>query len=184
MLTLSAILLSHNLRRPIGRFIRVISTSSNPFPFPRSSNPSPYQIFHLTPGVSQADVKQRCKRPFYWAEKHPPFDKYHFLDYDLVRLYHPDSPVSRTIHPDPAVRQARFHSITAAYEALQTGDPAREAQKRNDYHAQQEALRRAYRRRRAVDEVSVDGQWKDKLIFGVVLLVSLPTSHGVKRCCI
>lgn len=32
----------------------------NPFPYPSNPQPTPYQIFHLTPGVSQTDIKKRC----------------------------------------------------------------------------------------------------------------------------
>lgn len=38
------------------------------------------------------------------------------LDYELVKQYHPDSKLSHSVPPD--VRQARFNSISAAYDDL------------------------------------------------------------------
>ena len=33
------------------------------FPFPRTSNPSPWDIFHLEKDASQAEIKSRCEFP-------------------------------------------------------------------------------------------------------------------------
>ena len=33
------------------------------FPFPRTSNPSPWDIFHLKKDASQAEIKSRCEFP-------------------------------------------------------------------------------------------------------------------------
>ncbi|OSX66257.1 hypothetical protein POSPLADRAFT_1094466, partial [Postia placenta MAD-698-R-SB12] len=72
------------------------SSTANPYPFPSSANPSPHQIFHLPLSATRDEVKARY--------------------YDLVRIYHPDSPVSRTV--PPATAHARFQAISAAYAAL------------------------------------------------------------------
>lgn len=37
------------------------TTSNNLFPFPINPRPSPHQIFHLSQGASQSDIKARCK---------------------------------------------------------------------------------------------------------------------------
>ncbi|KAI0076370.1 hypothetical protein K474DRAFT_1262397 [Panus rudis PR-1116 ss-1] len=137
------------------------STSANPYPYPAHSNPTPHQIFHLPQNASKEDIKQRY--------------------YDLVRIYHPDSPLSRTLPPSQA--QARFQSISAAYDALRgkrllpngetvtsTGNPA------NDFHNLSSALWRAKQRerRRRGAELGVgrgiDERWKDRLFVGAVLL--------------
>jgi len=76
--------------------IRLISTSTSSFPFPTHRHPTPHQIFHLSPGASQKDIKSRY--------------------YDLVRIHHPDSPFCRNL--SPAIRRARFQSIATAYASL------------------------------------------------------------------
>ncbi|TDL26299.1 hypothetical protein BD410DRAFT_577541 [Rickenella mellea] len=130
------------------RFVRILSTASNPYPFPSSSNPSPYQIFHLAPGATQNDVKQRY--------------------YDLVRLYHPDSPSCRKLHPNSSIRQNRFHAITAAYEALQKGHQMHAS---NDHNSHRDALRRAYRRRKVMSDNSVlYDAWKERFLAALLLL--------------
>ena len=40
------------------------SSTSPKFPFPTYRNPTPHQIFHLSPGASQAEIKARCKSSF------------------------------------------------------------------------------------------------------------------------
>ncbi|KAF8340996.1 hypothetical protein F5887DRAFT_849671, partial [Amanita rubescens] len=72
------------------------SSSSQKFPFPVHPKPTPHQIFHLPYGVSQRDIKTRY--------------------YDLVRIYHPDSPHCRMT--PPAERRKRFQAIATAYDAL------------------------------------------------------------------
>ncbi|KAF8627964.1 hypothetical protein AX15_004158 [Amanita polypyramis BW_CC] len=66
------------------------------FPFPTHPEPTPHQIFHLSYGASQRDIKTRY--------------------FDLVRIYHPDSLHCRTLPPEE--RHSRFHAIAAAYDAL------------------------------------------------------------------
>ena len=33
---------------------------ANPYPFPKTPDPTPYQIFHLPSGASESDIKRRC----------------------------------------------------------------------------------------------------------------------------
>jgi len=33
----------------------------NPYPYPKHNRPTPYQIFHLQSGATQAEIKSRCK---------------------------------------------------------------------------------------------------------------------------
>lgn len=83
--------------RPVSRLAsRKASTTANPYPYPAHAHPTPHQVFHLPHSASHAEVKARY--------------------YELVRIYHPDSPVGRPL-PAPAA-QARFQGITAAYDAL------------------------------------------------------------------
>ncbi|KJA19586.1 hypothetical protein HYPSUDRAFT_143556, partial [Hypholoma sublateritium FD-334 SS-4] len=63
------------------------------YPFPAHADPTPREIFHLPPGASQAQVRER-----YIA---------------LVRAHHPDA------HPDaPDIAHARFRAVQAAYDVL------------------------------------------------------------------
>ncbi|KZT01005.1 uncharacterized protein LAESUDRAFT_636654, partial [Laetiporus sulphureus 93-53] len=66
--------------------------------YPSTSHPTPYQIFHLPHDATQRDIKTRY--------------------YDLVRIYHPDSPFCREDSPEK--RHTRFQAITAAYDALRS----------------------------------------------------------------
>ncbi|KAH8980509.1 hypothetical protein EDB86DRAFT_2980010 [Lactarius hatsudake] len=140
------------------------STSTSPsFPFPTHCNPTPYQIFHLSPGASQADIKARY--------------------YELARTFHPDVPAAQAL--PPTVRHARFHAVTRAYNILRgkphasfvsddDGRYATELARRRRQHAQ----RQAYRRHAAADFAEAAGvggadeAWKDQLII-IVGLASL-----------
>jgi hypothetical protein len=94
------------------------------------------------------------------------------VDYELVRVHHPDSPAARDVPSD--VAQARFHSITAAYDALRGGttgafSPERARAEARDLNA---AIWRAKQARKADLNVDVvDDQWKDRIIIGFVLVV-------------
>ncbi|KAF9554422.1 hypothetical protein CPC08DRAFT_644359 [Agrocybe pediades] len=68
----------------------------NPFPYPEHSRPTPYQIFHLASGATQAEIKARY--------------------YELVKTHHPDS--HHAAHLDSEVAHARFRGIQAAYDFL------------------------------------------------------------------
>ena len=99
-------------------------------------------------------------------------------DYDLVRIYHPDSIVNRSVAPETA--QARFQSISAAYDVLRgkrrvmtnhtdSEDPVPGSV--HDYHELSTAMWRAKQRRRATLNIGIDERWKERLFFGAVLLV-------------
>ncbi|PCH43886.1 hypothetical protein WOLCODRAFT_138653 [Wolfiporia cocos MD-104 SS10] len=137
---------------------RHVSSSANPFPFPANANATPHQIFHLPPSATRDEVKARY--------------------YDLVRIYHPDSPISRAVPPETA--HARFQAISAAYAALsgkarrmgdaEDGGPAGGGGGRPDFHSLSTAMWRARQRRRAELDVGWDDRWKDGLMFGAVVL--------------
>ncbi|KAI0930526.1 hypothetical protein AcV5_007215 [Taiwanofungus camphoratus] len=145
--------------------LRKASTSSNPFPFPTNVNPTPLQIFHLPPSASRDEVKARY--------------------YDLVRIYHPDSPISRSAPPDTA--HARFQAISAAYATLSgkaqgasTVDSSSSTEGvRPDYHSLSTAMWRARQRKRAELDVGMDDRWKDRMMLGAIILVSTFTQTYV-----
>jgi len=90
------------------------------FPFPRTSNPSPWDIFHLEKDASQAEIKARCafpRLPSYSEEQS--LMHAHSSDFELVRLYHPDVCKSRGL--DPSLAESRFQAVTTAYNALRSG---------------------------------------------------------------
>lgn len=93
------------------------SSSTVEFPFPEHLRPTPYEIFHLRPGASPNAIKSRCTvdalmycvfRCFWYATG--------ILDYQLVRIHHPDAPYARTLPTD--ISHARFQAIQAAYDVL------------------------------------------------------------------
>ena len=92
-------------------------------------------------------------------------------DYELVRLYHPDSVDSRRKQPDSGVRHARFRAITAAYEKLQK-DAGLKPSDAEQFEAAQTALRRAYMRRNMKEPTFVDDRWKDRLLVAAISFVS------------
>ena len=97
-----------------------------------------------------------------------------------MRIYHPDSPVSRPL--PAAAAQARFQGITAAYDALRgkAHAAAGVAAARNDLHNVSSALWRAKQRRRAeLGGGGLDERWKDRLLLGAVVLVS---PAGATQC--
>ncbi|TFK54253.1 hypothetical protein OE88DRAFT_1600073, partial [Heliocybe sulcata] len=131
---------------------RWASSSSNQYPFPAHPHPTPHQIFHLPSSAPQEDIKARY--------------------YELVRMYHPDSPLSRSVSPETA--EARFHAISAAYKILQgkSMDPGSpDIGLRQDYHNLSTAIWKERQRRRAELKVGMDDKWKDRLLLGSVLLV-------------
>ena len=172
---------------------RLLSTAASsaptspPFPFPAHRNPTPHQIFHLSPGASQADIKARC------TSVHPPPPPpspadLRVADYELARTFHPDAPAAQTL---PAtVRHARFHAVTRAYDVLRgkphspfatddDGTYTADLARRSHQHAQ----RQAYRRRAATDFAEAagvgeaDDAWKDQLIIIVGLAVRTPSPY-------
>jgi len=139
--------ISHLARRSAS----TTNSSANPYPYPSNSNPTPHQIFHLPPNTSQKEVKSRY--------------------YELVRIYHPDSPVARAYPPD--VSEARFHAISASYDVLRgrratldPDSPDAAPHPRVDLHALWRA--RQYRREDPLEPV--DERWKDGIILGSLVV--------------
>ncbi|KAI0093409.1 hypothetical protein BDY19DRAFT_990053 [Irpex rosettiformis] len=156
----------HAARRQITRAVcelhntcRHASTSANPYPYPNNSSPTPHQIFHLPRSATQADVKARY--------------------YELVRIYHPDSPVSRVL-PSATV-QSRFQAITHAYDVLRgkTSHPSAingdvnlsevERAKAN-FRNLETAMWRAKQQRRAELRVGLDDRTKDAIMLGAIVV--------------
>lgn len=110
-------------------------------------------------------------------------------DYDLVRIYHPDSPTSRSVPPETA--HARFQAISAAYAVL-SGKPRDHSDetdsfaRRAGYNDLGAAMWKARQRRRAELNVGLDDRWKDRMMMGAILLVrvciSTPLSVSVVEC--
>ncbi|KAI0780291.1 hypothetical protein C8Q74DRAFT_1169424, partial [Fomes fomentarius] len=138
---------------------RSASTSANPYPFPANAHPTPHQIFHLPKSATRADVKARY--------------------YDLVRIYHPDSPVARAGGVSAETAHARFQAISSAYASLSgkklaatldgTDPEGFGASTRSSYHDLSTAMWRARQRRRAELDVGLDERWKERIMVGAVL---------------
>jgi len=152
-----------NISRPIARPIRRIpnpnpslSTSSrkppHPYPYPSHPNPTPHQIFHLPPRASQHDVKTRY--------------------YDLVRIYHPDSPIVRSLGLPPEIAHARFQSISAAYGLLRGKKPTDLSDGKEDLFTAKTrwTMQDRARQRRAELHMGWDDRWKDRVIMGAVIV--------------
>jgi hypothetical protein len=102
-------------------------------------------------------------------------------DYELVRIYHPDSPVARGYPPE--VSEARFRTISASYDILRgrrtTLDPVlphAPFPARVDLHA----LWRAKQRHRRDPIGPIDDRWKDGVILGSLVVVS--NFHSATGC--
>ncbi|KAF9047202.1 hypothetical protein BDZ89DRAFT_978967, partial [Hymenopellis radicata] len=145
--------------------MRCASSSAHGFPFPSHAQPTPHQIFHLPLNASQQDIKRRY--------------------YDLVRVYHPDSPACRAL--SSADRTVRFQAIVSAYDQLTGKTPSLGSRGYPDFgvYAEELAKRqrareraRMYRQRQYTNppryewESNADDRWKDRMIltFGVVAL--------------
>ena len=102
------------------------------------------------------------------------------IDYELVKLHHPDSPQCRNL-PD-RTRHARFQAITHAYDILKGRhglygrDPAREElERRRRSMARRQRPRTDVPHARPADfdwNSSADDRWKDWVIIAVGVLVS------------
>ena len=93
-------------------------------------------------------------------------------DYELVRIYHPDSPVARAFPPE--VSEARFHAISASYDilrgcraALIPDSPHAASPTRVDLHA----IWRAKQRQRRDSLGHINDGWKDGIILGSLVVV-------------
>ena len=100
-------------------------------------------------------------------------------DYELVRIYHPDSPVARAYPPD--VSQERFHAISGAYNVLR-GRPAGGPHsgpsgggELKAWHNLGNEIWKAKQRRRAYADLNVSGtddRWKDRAFILILAMVS------------
>ncbi|OCH89029.1 hypothetical protein OBBRIDRAFT_779137 [Obba rivulosa] len=147
----------HHLRRPLSaslHCLRRFSSSANPYPFPTNANPTPHQIFHLPPSATRDQVKARY--------------------YDLVRIYHPDSPVSRALPPEKA--HTRFQAIGEAYAVLIGKKPASASGEAgagsasSTLHDISRAMWRERQRRKAELDIGFDDRWKERLMALAVIL--------------
>ncbi|KAN0091188.1 hypothetical protein V8E55_004754 [Tylopilus felleus] len=152
---MSSTILRHSTHRTrdILRFCRHASTSSNPYPYPPHQNPHPHQIFHLPRSATQKQIKGRY--------------------YDLVRIYHPDSPIARKYPAD--VAQARFQAISKAYDLLR-GKSAMTGDGLTDRERPVDPARfrpRAAPRRPHFNDTAGDERWKERVLLGATMLVRL-----------
>lgn len=94
------------------------------------------------------------------------------VDYDLVRIYHPDSPVARKYPAE--IAQARFQSISTAYD-LMRGKSAitGEVLTSRERHMDPARFRPKAPRRPHFDETTGDERWKERVLFGATVIVSL-----------
>lgn len=109
-------------------------------------------------------------------------------DYDLVRIYHPDSPVARAGGVSAETAHARFQAISSAYASLSgkklaatldgTDPEGFGASTRSSYHDLSTAMWRARQRRRAELDVGLDERWKERIMVGAVLLVRNARNMG------
>lgn len=94
-------------------------------------------------------------------------------DIDLVRIYHPDSPVSRALPRE--VTDGRFQSITKAYDALRGRTVMNPTgfQGNPESRSSKSAAWRAQRARRLDLDAGGDDRWKDKMLLFGAIFVSL-----------
>jgi hypothetical protein len=161
---------------------RSVSTvPKNPFPYPSDRNPSPYQIFHLNHDASPEDIKSRCGNPFVrYAYSRLTWQS--FLDFELVRIYHPDSPSCRSPDVSPETVRGRFHSITSAYTALLGKNLDRAGPAANDTRDRVTPWKA--RKIRRYDFLQggggLDERWKEYIFMGAVIFVCLPLSFALR----
>jgi len=120
----------------------------NPYPYPTHAKPTPHQIFHLSPGATQDEIKRRY--------------------YDLVRTHHPDSFHARISTLNQAEAHSQFRSIKAAYDFLRgrtlspdpNATPPPSPQNFDPYMHELARRRRAYNASRASDGFG-KSQWAE-----------------------
>jgi hypothetical protein len=97
-----------------------------------------------------------------------------FLDYELVKIYHPDSAISKTLSPETA--EARFQAITKAYDTLRKGKSRVTLLNASSEGASLGGVMSARRKRdlmnRAELKTEADEKWTERLMIGAVLVVS------------
>ena len=103
-------------------------------------------------------------------------------DYDLVRIYHPDSPAARAGGVPPETAHARFQAISSAYAVLTGKKPVASidggdagegfaGKARASYHDLSTAMWRERQRRKVDLDVGLDERWKERLMLGAILVV-------------
>jgi hypothetical protein len=99
---------------------------------------------------------------------------YFFLDYELVKIYHPDSAISKAMSPEMA--EARFQAITKAYDMLRKGkSPAtllNAATEAVSLGGVMNARRKRNLMNRAELKTEADEKWTDRILIGAVFIVS------------
>lgn len=107
-------------------------------------------------------------------------------DYDLVRIYHPDSPHSRTSNLPPKLKEERFKAIVNAYDILRGKKSAFQDRWRGPVHDTR-FRQELERRRTRADAYGEPGYARshgakdddtDTLLFGIGALVRVLLS-----CC-
>lgn len=116
----------------------------NPLPFPSQRNPKPHDIFHLPKSATQKEIKQRY--------------------YELVRIYHPDSIITR--RDPPEVSQKRIQAINDAYGILSGKNVSQDEPEATAVERRMDPtwLRSRVSRRPYFDDVSADDRWKERFI--------------------
>lgn len=91
-----------------------------------------------------------------------------------MKLYHPDASAGSALSSE--VTEARFQAITKAYDVLRKGKA--KAAPMNDLHdlgsTVSDQRRKRHFRRRAELNVGMDERWKERIMAGVLVGVSLP----------
>ncbi|KAJ7230374.1 hypothetical protein GGX14DRAFT_410606 [Mycena pura] len=168
--------LPHHLQYLIHARLAYSTASHAQYPFPAKHHPTPQEIFHLSRGTSQEDIKRRY--------------------IELVRQHHPDSPSCRDL--SPAERHRRFQMVSAAYDALRVkprGVLERDRSTWEEIDRRKRAQQRYRHSRRAEyayapwNNQPADDRWTDRVIltFGFVSLIAgvipmfLYPRQGVQR---
>jgi hypothetical protein len=121
------------------------------------------------------------------------FFYYLFLDYELVKIYHPDSSTSWVLSAAASIKgsssrgsseqakenaEARFQAITNAYDILRKGkSKARNLHGvvqdvRDSVGVMSDRRKRELRNRAELNVGGLDERWKERLMVGVLFVVS------------
>ncbi|KAI0035892.1 hypothetical protein K488DRAFT_24049, partial [Vararia minispora EC-137] len=131
--------------------------TANLYPFPKHANPTPFQLFHLPSSATQADIKARY--------------------FELVRVYHPDSPLTRFLPPETV--QSQFQAISRAYEVLRgkrpddtgNGEDGTVEAARQRAKDLSTAMWKVQMARRADLEATFDDRWEGRFVVGLIACV-------------
>jgi len=163
----------------VGCFRSYSRLSSNPFPFPIHPNAQPHDIFHLPRSATQKEIKQRCK-PLFLILLDEAFLTCLPIDYDLVRVYHPDSIIARRYPPE--VTQERIQAINKAYDilrgraiSLEGPISATPGPRMDSAWFKPRSSRRPY-----FDDVVGDDRWTERTIVLIAVFVSTRARAGFR----